>query len=80
MGGEGGGRIAFEGKRCNWGETGETAAPEADFSALHQKVFHSTHCTAQHTHPNSALCFLQLIGGSVDIFSGAVGHYLGVMS
>ena len=55
MGGEGGGRIAFEGKRCNWGETGETAAPEADFSALHQKVFHSTHCTAQHTHLSSAL-------------------------
>ena len=55
--------VAFEGKRCNWGETGETAAPEADFSALNQKVFHSTHCTAaQHTHPGSALCFLQLIG------------------
>ena len=50
MGGEGGGRIAFEGKRCNWGETGETAAPEADFSALHQKVFHSTHTALLNIH------------------------------
>ena len=43
MGGEGGGGLHLRGKDATGVRlTGETAAPEANFSALHQKVFHCT--------------------------------------
>ena len=59
-GGEGG--IAFEGKRCNWAATGgETAAPGAELSARHQKVFSD----ALLYRTGSATYFLPLIEGEL---------------
>ena len=34
------GGLHLRGKRCNWGETWETAAPASEISVVHQKVLH----------------------------------------
>ena len=55
------GGLHLRGKRCNWGETWETAAPASEISVVHQKVLH---CSASQSPCN-------------DIFAPPGGQYLG---
>ena len=59
------GGLHLRGKRCNWGETWETAAPASEISVVHQKVLH---CSAPRRSPCTDTA-------SKDIFAPAVGHY-----